>query len=367
MEFRDTRLYELLRWIVAAGIGWSLLVGCFLLIERKSGDIHYETINRPFLNASKPLSEKKETLVASSGYVQIDEIISIDKQLMVLKEELDAASSSLQKKKDIALYLLMFIGLFLMMLSVFVTHSTMRLLLAATGTVFFLLTGFDRFANHLSYSPQTIIVLLLLLASIAYMGWHFLSKKHEDMRSYLFLQIFGAFSLSVALYLFVVAGNEYFFSKSVPEERLELLTYFDEMYWPLEKEQRELLMNEQLSKEQKDRYIELANELDDDDGFAKWKEKRQASLDTDQERSELGYQRVIVFAVFAVLFILLGIFLNIPLLVSFGLLLSGIFTLLISHFLLFVIPSPSSIRLTHGLFVTVVLSFMCYRLYHQRR
>ena len=288
---------------------------------------------------------------------------------MDIDEKYSAALSSFQKKKEIAYYFWMVLGLFLMLLSIFVTHSTVRLLLAATGTVFFLLIGHGSFANHLLYSLPTITVLLLLLASIAYMSWHSLSKKHGNMRSYLFLQIFGAFSLAFALYLFVLAGNEYFHSKSLPEEHLELPTYFDEVYEPLQKEQRELLMNEQLTREQKNRYIELANELDDAGGFAKWKEKQPASLDIGQDRTELRYQMGISFSVFAVLFILLGIFLNTPLLISFGLILSGIFILL-QELVLFpphLLKSSFISENGYGLFVAVVLSFVGYRLYHQRR
>ncbi len=362
MDFKDTRLYELLRWVVAAAIGYILLGGLGL-VEQKLVSLGSQTDYLELMDAAEQLlEEKKAALIASSGYEQIDEIISIEKQLIDIDEKENAITFPLQKKKKIAYIFLILIGFSLMLLSIFVTHSTIRLLLAVTGAVFSLGIGVLHITYDLSLLLQTI--LYLVLAASAYIIWQFLSKKNANLHRYLFLQIFGAFSLAYALYVFAPTINQYVF----PSELAELVRSVNrmhEMQRLLQEEQNELLMNEQLSKEQKDRYVELANEKDAI--FTKWREELPASLDIRQQQTAEGDKRRMFFSVFAVLYLLLGIFLSAPLLLSFGLIISGSWILLEFLKLDLSLGHSFTNSLSYSLFVGIVLLFVCYRLYHQHR
>ncbi len=376
MDFKDSRLYELLRWIVAAVVGFGLLCVCMILLDATIlKPLYMAEVFKPLYDLKEEdvagqLAEKKEALIASSGYEQIDEIISIEKQLIAMEGKGNAIKSSFQKKQDMASYLLMLFGLLLMLLSMFVTNSTAQLLLAATGAVFPLWIGGDSVIRGLSFPLQTII--LLLLASIAYISGYFLSREHDSRDRYLFLQLFGALSLAFALVMSVRTVEHYAF----PSVGRYDVWYprKHELLDPLQKEQIELLMNEHLSKEQKDLYVELANELDS--RLKKW--QAEEPLSWDQQEAEIREQnrlmkKFMLFSVFAVLYMLLGIFLNAPLLISFGFVLAGSLLLgIVSFHLIFFGSYPYTLLnvlglFIYGLFAAAMLLFVGHRLYHQHR
>ncbi len=407
MKFKDSRLYELLRWVVAAGIGVSLLAVYFILLEPKIFNLADQPGYLELSNTSAQLEEKKNKLVfdarmevfeqlgqeeqatikalpypekmeklemlLSSDAVQIDEIISIDRQLMDINEKEAALIASLQKRKNASYYLLILFGLFLMMLSVFVAHSISQLLCAAIGSMFSLgAIGVLIFNRGLLYSFQSVLA-AFLFASIAYVIWHFLSKKYVNAHRYLFLQIFGAFSLAYALCAFGSIVSERF-SPSEAEELLKSYAMLDEVREPLLKEQKELLADGLLSKEQKSRYIELDHKLNAIN--VEWADKILA-LDAGQIMTRFFYQKSLPLSVLGVLYILLGTFFSLPVLISLGLILSGSFVFLFSLLFLYVPPFFSGkivtlhlswlILLSYGLFVAAMLAFTGYRLYHQRK
>ncbi len=369
MDFKDSRLYELLRWIVAGVVGF----GCALLflmalkneivspLSRDKYD-HFVTLRENY----QQLEEKKEALIASSGYEQIDEIISLEKQHIDLTEKRKAIESSFQKKIDLAYYSLMLFGLLLMLLSMLFAHSIARLLLVATGAATVLLPLLS-----LPFGDRKLAIISLLFAVVAYMIWYILSKKQSDMRRYLFLQIFGAFSLAYGLFAFDFAIIRYF-SPGItiggygPREK--------EMVEPLEKEQEELLMHEQLSKEQKDRYVEIAHELDaiHKEWMAKAHE-REEEVAAAIAQMHTGWVEWFMFSsFFAVLCLLIGIFFSAPMLISFGLIIYGSGMLLTCLVALVGRVSPYSFinllgLFVYGLFAAALLAFAGYRLYHQRR
>lgn len=252
MDFKDTRLYELLRWMGAVGVGASLFVGCVLLLQEKILPLQ--------VNVHEPALYFLST------------------------------------------FILMFLGLLLILSSMFVSNSTVKLFLGAIGTVFLLgMVCLQLYASIQLSGHLRLMISLLFIASL-------LLKERDSVHYYVFSQIFGAVALTYALwvlgpYYFPSAFERFIGSHVLLSEAQVLLSGFD------------------------------------------------------------------------VLYIAMGVFLSTSLLISFAL--SGpvpyiIFpgALILSWGLVLLLVARIqgvATLLSYGLFVTVLLAFMCYRLYHQRR
>ncbi len=254
MDFKDTRLYELLRWMGAVGVGASLFVGCVLLLQEKILPLQ--------VNVHEP-----------------------------------------------ALYFLVFFCLLLIVSSAFVNNETVRFFLGAIGTVFLL--GIICLQLYASSQPRYYLdpIIALWLIGGALRDLSSKKQKNYSVQYCLFAQIFSAFGLTYAL---LVLGPSYFpsaFERFVGSHVL------------------------------------------------------------------LPSMPQVLLSGFDVLYIALGVFLSTSLLISFAL--SGpvpiiIFpgALILSWGLVLLLVARIqgvATLLSYGLFVTVLLAFMCYRLYHQRR
>ncbi len=256
-------------------------------------------------------------------------------------------------------------SLLFVLLSILVAHSTLQVLLAATGTLFFLcIGGWLLYVNKYISYPLQMMIIALMIAIGAYTIWHLLSKKYDNMHRYLFLQMFGAISLAFALCTFAVTINIYLFPKTEFEK---LLTDFEERLELSRKEQRALLMHDPLNKVQKNRYVELIHE-----SKAIATEEFDKLQNLNQIIIEFFDYKVTLFTIFAVLCILLGTLLNVPLAISFGLIFSGGCILLLPLISLYLSGSMGLASYSllirffiYILFVAAMLAFTGYRLYHQ--
>lgn len=354
MHFAESRLYELLRWSIPAVIGFYLFLPLANEIKRPLLHAIFAWNFTGHIEQLDQLQEKKDAIIASSGYAQIDDIIAIEKQIM----DVDNHNSMVNTRKNMINHgLSLLLGFLLMLLSTFVGPEAIRVIVAAIGAVF-VGAGASDITNTLPLLSQMVIYLLCAIS--AYIIWHFLSKKYGSDRAnrYIFLQLCGAFSLVYALVFASGALRDHFFTS-------EVIKFIDEKQKKidlLEDEQRALLKNEQLNETQKERYIELTKMID-------------AALREDSSISS-GYDRNWVketmnkehwwALIVAILYIFVGTVVRMPWLFSFGFISAG-FMMLYGFFLLHSTITQSLLPIGYLIGAGILLLLVCYRLYYQRK
>lgn len=352
MDFAGSRLYELLRWSIPAAIGFFMFLALANEVKRPIFSILRGLDFKQYIDQLDQLQEKKDVIVASSGYTHIDDIIAIEKQIFNIENH---NSMSYARANIISHCFLILIGLLLILGSVWVNHEAVRVVLAAIGSVFVVVEAIYGTTDKLSLVSQMVIYLLFAIS--AYMLWHFLSKKYDAgrMQRYIFLQLCGALSLSYALVVGVSVVRDRLFTLEVVkavydrQNKLELLL----------NEQQELLKNEQLNEMQKERYVELAKMID--------VALRQDSVITSQDgnliKEHLHKERVYALIV-AIFYIVLGTFVNMPWLFSFGFISSGAMML---YGLQLYRPMHQYLPTSYVIGAGILLLLVCYRLYYQRK
>lgn len=353
MHFAESRLYQLLQWSIPAVIGFYLFLPLANEIKRPLLNAIFDWSFTEYTEQLEQLQEKRNEIVASSGYAQIDDIIAIEKQIM----DVDNHNSMVDARKNIIRHgLLLLFGCLLMLISTFIVPETVRVIFATIGAVFVVADVSD-ITNVLP--PVLQMVIYLVCAISAYIIWHFLSKKYGSDRAnrYIFLQLCGAFSLVYALVFASGALRDHFFTSEVIKVIYEKQKKID----LLEDEQRALLKNEQLNETQKERYIELTKMID-----AAFREDSSISSQYDRNwvKETMNKERWWALIV-AILYILLGTFVRMPWLFSFGFISAG-FMMLYGFFLLHS-TITQSLPIGYLIGAGILLLLVCYRLYYQRK
>ncbi len=351
MHFKESRLYELLRWSIPAVIGLYLFLPLANEIKRPLLNAIFSWNFTEYIEQLDQLQEKRNEIVASSGYTQIDDIIAIEKQILDVE---DYNSMVYTRKSMITHALSLLLGFLLMLVSIFITHETIRIALATIGAVFVLADAGD-ITNTLPLIAQMVIYLVCAIG--AYIIWHFLSKKYGSNRAnrYIFLQLCGAFSLMYALVLVVSVTRDRFKPEviKVIDEKLKKIDL-------LEDEQRALLKNEQLNEKQKERYLELTKMID----ALREKDFISSEYDRNWVKETMNKERWWALMV-AILYIFLGTFVSMPWLFSFGFISAG-FMMLYGFFLLHS-SITQSLPIGYLIGAGILLLLVCYRLYYQRK
>ncbi len=250
---KGNRLYKLLLGIIAAGIGLY-----FFMYSREILQWHVFNISSSLnsdLNQWEQLLNKKKALLESSGYDQIDDIIAIEKQIKSVDDHMRSVSI---KQSMLTGGVLLLIGLLLMALSIFVMHEMVRLFLAAIGAVFFVGAIEVQVVGIITKLSLLLAFVIYLLCAVSfYMIGHFVSKKYGQAHRYICLQLCGIFSLIYALFMLpTILGNLF------RSEELKSFDRINKKLRPLIDEQEVLLKTEQLSDQQKERYINILKEIE---------------------------------------------------------------------------------------------------------
>jgi cation transport ATPase len=299
MQFQDTRLYELVRWIVAFAIGFLCMVlilqKAFSPLFRMSAD--EEALWEQKMQLSQSISAMEQKL-DSLNVEQRDRLINLEREHTKLADPFNDKVRKVQ-------ILMLVVMLLIFGLSFFVAQPMVRLVLAALGTVFALYNLY--FGSwHLLLLQFNEVYLLLLVTILCAAAWDLVLKKRADSARFIAVQVVAAISLAGMLYVKHVYFLETAEASQLRNQRQEVRMQRKEN----ERMQHALISKDHLNDSEKQQFIDLKKEHKLFESTLSRLEN--ISVPRQQKRSWIFY------ALIAAILLTVGIVVRKPMYLSFG-------------------------------------------------
>lgn len=358
MIFKDTRLYELTRFVAITGVGTLLFIGTLYIAEHGGGTVtQFLHHMQAFDDARMQLEAKKSSLLALEHLTsaQADELISTEREIeaLMLQDVGKTAMDLYQKVKtysDVLYTVLAVLGLLLIMLSIVVPRYAE--LMALLGGGFIIL-------NPILYNFSWWIYVAFAAAVLIILLWqYYLRLVHRDTpaqqaRRKFALRVIGVYVIAFAM-MHLTAHMQNMLAAYGSADTTQTVgqmfgfTDFDE-------EKNDLMRADHLSDAQKQRFVMIEKEI--------LKEQLAAEqMHLEQEQQAMGQAKKsdLILLLALSIIVLIALFAPVPLFVTCGCILGAMLVLFY-----FVLPAVG-LAVTAA-FAALLFAVVGYRLYRLPR